>query len=133
MWEPGDVHHIIELQSCKNQPIVLNQCPGNQSSQQSYSTWNLSKDHTIFLIAPAVTEAASEAMFVCGNLSIVPVLTDLDDWNSTLTLEELITGKDAAWVLTSSVIIFTMQTGESAKTALLTVYKHGDFYRRICG
>ena len=70
---------------------------------------------------------------MCGNLSIVPVLTDLDDWNSTLTLEELITGKDAAWVLTSSVIIFTMQTGESAKTTLLAAYTRGDFYRGICG
>ena len=43
MCEPGDVDCIIE----------------------SYSTWKLSKHHTIFRIAPSVNEATKEAMSLC--------------------------------------------------------------------
>lgn len=50
----------------------------------------------------------------CWNLSISPVLTDLALRNSSFGIEHLLTGKDAAWILTSSVIIFTMQTGEAS-------------------
>ena len=32
--------------------------------------------------------------------------------NMTLSEHEELTGKDASWILTTSVIIFTMQTGE---------------------
>ena len=45
---------------------------------------------------------------ICTNISCKQAVLHLND---TLTTGNEMTGKDASWILTSAVIIFTMQTG----------------------
>ena len=60
---------------------------------------------------------------ICTNVSCKQAVLHLND---TLTTGNEMTGKDASWILTSAVIIFTMQTGmygpalwESIKKSIL--------------
>ena len=58
-------------------------------------------------------EGGDPAMMMGANMSMEKMMTT--EQTSIATTEEPMTWDDATWILTSSFIIFTMQSGKSGK------------------
>ena len=94
------------------------------------TTWNPITFMTYNLTDPLTTERENSEVFksviptgwdlitmatICTNVSCKKAIIH---FNETAQAGEDMTGKDASWILTSAVIIFTMQTGERKITFL---------------
>ena len=73
-----------------------------------------SADTTAF-VAPSTPMSIMTMATICTNVSCKQAILHI---NGSLTSGDEMTGKDASWILTSAVIIFTMQTGRSRQSPI---------------